>query len=180
MILKNGEGTERLPDWNLMEINIKRKFPKVDAQRMIVNYQILYYRVKFLDWPLWTKYKNRKLRLYSPTEKLFKASYELGGDLNDFGAWDAFLNCDNRMVLEEAVKWIDIAIKYDPRNGAFHDTKANLLHKLGRTKQAIAVQEIAVKLDPKDEWKQSALIKMKMGDLLGKRLSKTQLKYRTN
>lgn len=59
-------------------------------------------------------------------------------------AWDAFLACTDTTVLVRALAWSELSLELQPKHVEYLDTKANLLHKLGRTTEAIAWQEKAV------------------------------------
>ena len=69
------------------------------------------------------------------------------GALNNF-AWILFENTDNKEYLLEAIKWTEIVIAKSPNPGVM-DTKANLLFKLERKKEAIKIQTEAIELGKK-------------------------------
>ena len=69
------------------------------------------------------------------------------GALNSF-AWILFENTDNKEYLLEAIKWTEIVIAKSPNPGVM-DTKANLLFKLERKKEAIKIQTEAIELGKK-------------------------------
>src|SRR5258706_3593302 len=63
-------------------------------------------------------------------------------------AWDVFLNCNDKQVLRIALAWSDLSIKIDTHdpNIQYLDTRANILYKLGRVREAIAQEENAIKM----------------------------------
>lgn len=64
-------------------------------------------------------------------------------EINDI-AWDyIFMHCDNRMILNEALKWMKRATN-NSLNGEALDTYANLLYKTGKTENALAWENKAV------------------------------------
>jgi predicted RNA polymerase sigma factor len=66
----------------------------------------------------------------------------------------------------EALEWSKKSFK-DKENPMFMDTYANILHKMGRTKEAIEVQEKAVAMTTDEASKkelQETLDKMKKGE----------------
>lgn len=172
VVLENGKPLINNPDWDKIILTIRQKYPKVDAKHLMLGYQINYYHSIAPDWDLWAKYKDERIGLYRPNTpdelNMFAAT-----ELNTLGAWDAFLSCSQPDVLEKALVWIDEALAISPKSVSYLDTKANLLYKLGRTKEAIALQQKAVKLDEDDSIKNNrrpdesismALKKMKNGE----------------
>jgi len=76
-------------------------------------------------------------------------------------AWDAFQHCTDKTVLKSALKWINLSISINPdienvKSGnigladALIDTKANLLYKLGRVRDAIKTETSINKIDKTD------------------------------
>jgi len=61
-------------------------------------------------------------------------------------AWDFFENVTNKKDLEKALVWSKRSLEINPENHAGMDTYANLLYKLGRTKEAIAAEKEALDL----------------------------------
>lgn len=149
-ILHDGAVMQKKPNWDKMQHSIKKQFKKVDAVQLMLSYKIGFYRRKQLNWKLWAQYKEERLRLFPPNQEKINQGWEAIGDLNQFGAWDAFLWCPDTSVLNIALKWIDIAIKFVPTTITYLDTKANLLYKLGRRAEALELQKKATELDPKD------------------------------
>lgn len=162
-IIEKEKSFVHYPNWEKIQDNIRMKFDRIDARLLVLDYKIKYYRYKFLDWKLWAKYKNDKIKLYPPTIDSYKADWKVGGDLNQFGAWDAFLNCNDKRILKQALRWINLALKFNGNNANYMDTKANLLYKLGQNEMAVKLQQRAVTLDPGSKWKNDALAKMKSG-----------------
>lgn len=65
-------------------------------------------------------------------------------ELNSY-AWTVFDNCKDMTCVTEALDWSKRSFK-DKENPMFIDTYANILHKLGRTQEAIQWEEKAVAL----------------------------------
>jgi len=78
-------------------------------------------------------------------------------------AWAFFEQINDRKALEEAAKWSKASLAAKDPN--FMDTYANLLHKLGRTAEAIQWQEkaIAAATTGQKEGLRATLAKMKKG-----------------
>lgn len=86
-------------------------------------------------------------------------------ELNSY-AWAVFENCKDMTCVTEALEWSKKSFK-DKENPMFMDTYANILHKMGRTKEAIEVQEKAVAMTTDEASKkelQENLDKMKKGE----------------
>ena len=71
-------------------------------------------------------------------------------------AWNAFEECNDDAILNRALAWSEVSIalckiladeKREPINVQLLDTRANLLHKLGRTAEAIVQEEEAIAID---------------------------------
>ena len=84
--------------------------------------------------------------------------------LNSF-AWAIFENCDDPACVESALVWSKKSFE-EIEDAAFIDTYANLLHKLGKTEEAIEWQEkaIAAVEDVDKAEYQATLDKMKKGE----------------
>jgi tetratricopeptide (TPR) repeat protein len=81
-------------------------------------------------------------KLYA--EKYCDDAFELNGI-----AWYYFENESDPKKLKAALKWTDKALKME-RAWFILDTKANILHALGRNKEAKAVAEEAIALAKKE------------------------------
>lgn len=140
-LYKNNQPIFKKPDWHSISAIIRKKYPKVDVKDLVLNYQVAYYW-QVNDCPQWAIYKNEKIKSYGPEP----AGMEILVELNDLGAWQAFLRCTDEKVLEKALEWIGLAIRLSELtpNISFLDTRANLLYKLGRVNEAIAQEEKAV------------------------------------
>ncbi len=115
--------------WGPLYENIKKKYPLMDVDRLVLDYQVEYYK-RIKDWWNWAEHKNKRLKSYPPS--VGYAEWEL----NTYGAWVAFLNSNDSRVLGISLNWIDSLQRFEKRLGFQElDTKANLLYKLaGRTR----------------------------------------------
>jgi hypothetical protein len=84
------------------------------------------------------------------------------GDLNSI-AWAVFQGCPDMTCVSDILNWSKGLKTADP---AFMDTYANVLYKLGKKDEAIALETKAVSLTPDAEKGdlQSTLDKMKKGE----------------
>ena len=154
------------PDWEKIALAVLKKYPKVNIDNELLSKKVQLYRMAS-NWRLYSKYKTDYIKVVQPKNPFF--------DLNA-PAWDVFVNCKDTVVLKRAVEWADLAIKINGADMQSMDTKANLLHKLGKTLDAIRTEEkaieIAYKYAPRDgsgnpflvkEFRQT-LDKMKRGE----------------
>src|SRR5258708_17281098 len=160
-VLKNGKAVAKYPDWKKMQDAITKKYKAVDAKLLVLRDKINYYHNSWLDWRLWAKYKDEMIRTYPPTSPY---GLQIYGDINMYGAWDAFLHCPDQTVLLKALEWIDIALKLEGSQSDYLGTKANLLYKLGRKDQALSFEKEALALTPDDKEKNDYYKKMQLGD----------------
>ncbi|WP_286650397.1 thioredoxin family protein [Sphingobacterium hotanense] len=148
--------------WNSEEDNlasvlaeVEKKYSEINIKDHISSFKTQYYLKK----------KNY------PAFKEAVESYIAAADgkvdpsvLNSF-AWSIFENCDDPACVEAALSWSKKSIENN-EDPALLDTYANLLHKSGKTKEAIEWQEKAIAkadADSKADY-QLTLEKMKKGE----------------
>lgn len=142
--------------WNKIGAWLKGSYTNRQADSLVYLGKISYIKEK-KDWPAyWT--------LYIDNAEKYGNSTILQKNTN---AWELFLHCDTKSELEKALSWSKETLK-DTNNNSYYayiDTYANLLYKLGRTKEAIAWSEKALILSTEKEKAsyQSTLDKMKNG-----------------
>jgi thioredoxin-related protein len=146
--------TKPKPNWKKIYSSIAGKYSKVNLDDFFLDQQIKYYQVAG-DWRSYIKYVERKMKKYPPRVggKLFGPQFGDAGGINLY-AWNMFLYCADKKLLKSALKWSDISIKLETRPGAitnFMDTKANLLYKMGRSKDAIELEEKVIERNPSSE-----------------------------
>ena len=142
-------------DWKTIDANLKKKYPAY-ASEVSLQGKVVYYQFT-KDWDNFAKYVTSYMKQYGA--KVAPA------ELNEY-AWTVFENCKDMTCVTEALEWSKRSFK-DKENPMFIDTYANLLHKMGRTKEAIEWQEKAVSLVKNDNEKtqyQQTLDKMKKGE----------------
>ena len=141
-----------VPDWAVMQSELAAKYPKL-ADELIAKSKVIYYANK----------KDAENSVNSIVAYMKKYSDKASPmDLNQF-AWTIFESCKDMKCVEEALEWSkrSFAENQDPN---FMDTYANLLYKLGRKDEAIAVQEKAVSLAKDKKPLEETLNKMKKGE----------------
>jgi thioredoxin-related protein len=148
------------PDWEMINEAIKAKYNSYYAERNTVDAKVRWYREKE-DW------KNYTRHLVQQADFAIKNN---DARMNDFfylnsTAWDVFQYSKNKSELRKALLWIERAISLTPKDllAAIIDTKANLLYKLGRTEEAITLEEQAITLSPEPGEFLKNIDKMKKG-----------------
>ena len=103
---------------------------------------------------------NKAIALYPPTPNGYKFATKtmLGNffqrdDWNlNAAAWDVFLYCMNKSILKMALRWSNVSILVAGTDNEINpidqyiDTKANLLYKIGKIKEAIVTEEKAYEI----------------------------------
>jgi hypothetical protein len=142
------------PDWSALSATLSKKYPK-HYKQVIYGGKTDYYQSK----QSWAKFAPAAMQYVKEFGNKLSPD-----DLNNY-AWQIFDHCKDMACVAEAVKWSKRSIdaKPDPN---FMDTYANLLHKAGRTKEAIEIEEKAMGMVEGDEKKsyQLNIDKMKKGE----------------
>jgi thioredoxin-related protein len=152
----NKEGS--IPRWNWIAKSIKRKYGIKYADRIVLDAKIRWYR-KNKNWPKYINFMVTRVEKYG--------AFGIGildFDLNNH-SWDIFLYSHKKAFLKKALIWSDSAVRMnnDGNKASWMDTYANLLYKLGRKEEAIAVETKAAELNSKDELIRETLSKMRKG-----------------
>jgi tetratricopeptide (TPR) repeat protein len=160
-LFKNGDPVMKDVDWNKLQHAISKKYKKIDARLMVMDYRIFYYR-KLKEWNKYVKFIIEKVDAYgtsvsNPGEEDF--------DLNNY-AWEVFLHSKDGKELNKALRWSDtaIAICKNANVSNWMDTKANILYKLGKRNEAIALEEKAAAMDPGSNEIKRILAKMRRNE----------------
>jgi thioredoxin-related protein len=142
-LFRDGKALPQKPDWKKLEQNIKTRYPKIDAQKLVLNEKINYYR-RIEDWNLYTFYKSEQIKQAPPKVVGMDIFFALNSP-----AWDAFLNCSDPKALKRALEWSELSLKLEKRENQvqFLDTKANLQYKLGKVEEAITTEQEAIALE---------------------------------
>ncbi len=133
-LVKNGTATNKNPNWKTLEDIIEKKYHLPDIRGMMYQQKLDYYRTYNTNWRLWADVIDEVHRFNPPVND---GGLGIFTSLN-MPAWDAFLNCPDRSVLERALKWSDLSIKLEQPHPSipYLDTRAQLLYKLGRVNEA--------------------------------------------
>lgn len=146
------------PDWQSMYIRLKKSLDVQYAKRNVINAKVKFYHQK-KDWGNYAKSLVRKVENIG----YMNFPYQNLGLLNlNNMAYEIFLFSNKKKELEKALLWSELVIKVSPTPNRI-DTKACLLYKIGRRKEAIALQEYAFSLAPDNKNIKTTLDKMKEG-----------------
>ncbi|MES2332454.1 MAG: thioredoxin fold domain-containing protein [Bacteroidota bacterium] len=144
-------------DWDAISASVHARDSK-NADEMLAKGKMVYFQ-NTKDWPAYTA----ELGLFM-TKFGEKAT---AAELNSY-AWTVFDNCKDMACVNLALGWSERSIKDEKMPGVYMymDTYANILHRIGRTKEAIQWQEKALALAPDGakETYTATLNKMKKGE----------------
>jgi thioredoxin-related protein len=152
----NSPATER-PNWEGMMHTISTKYNEAYAKIILLDTKINWYSYK-KDWPELIKYQFEKLETNA-----FDTTYMGMVRINNMLYGNVFMHCDDTAILNKALQWEGIIIKKYPKEGTYLDTYANLLYKLGRTSEALDLEEKALQLEPGNEETKANYMKIKKG-----------------
>jgi thioredoxin-related protein len=146
--------TARKPDWHNIRETVLNQYGKEYFNILFPDAEIRFYE-SAKDWKNYMKYVNQKIKKYPPKRdgRLFGPFFGDKWHLNNY-AWTLFRSCNNKRILKKAIPWSDIVINLEDRpvlKANYMDTKANLLYKMGKVKDAIELQEAAVELSKDDK-----------------------------
>jgi len=144
-LLKDGNPVFEKPDWDKISFIVHKKYEKVNAELLVLNYKIQYYEL-LKDWPKYAKMIIVKVDNYGALGPVSDIDF----NLNNY-AWEIFLHSTDIVELTKALAWSDSAIKLNnnANKANWMDTKANLLYKLGRVEEAIALENKIIAMEPK-------------------------------
>jgi hypothetical protein len=144
-VLKSAQQTKKEPDWKSLSVSLVKKAEGKHAENILVDAKHIWY-CTIKDWDKACDYEIIKFQRRD-LKKL--PEDQVCPELNTI-AWKVFLYSFNKKQLEQGLSWIDEAIVLDENkqkpSAMRMDTKANLLYKLGRKAEAIALQEKTVML----------------------------------
>jgi thioredoxin-related protein len=141
-LVENANSHNLIPEWEYLFNIIKLKYDIVYAKENIVDMKVAWYESKE-DWINYTKYLVEQMDRTFENNKSWLS-------LNS-SAWTVFTYSFNNAELEKALLWVNksiILLQDESKIPGVMDTKANILYKLGKIDEAIAVYEAIVKLKP--------------------------------
>ena len=154
--------THSEPRWAKLKKTINREYAAEYAEKNIILGKVSFYK-SAKEWQKYAKYlvvrfKKAGIINYPPNSGTFST-------LNNL-AFEVFTYSSKRGELKMALAWVNRALSMGqsshPSPFAL-DTKANLLYKLGKSKEAISIETECVKLAPANKEIQNNLEKMTTG-----------------
>ena len=156
ILFPKGKQAPEFPDWDAALKAASAKYPK-EAPEAIAFYKINTYQRKG-DW------KN-----FGPAVVEYMKAYgnaSTTSQMNAF-AWTVFENCEDMACVASALDWSKQSFA-ENNNPQFMDTYANLLHKSGKTKEAIKwetkAKELAIKAGEDGNDYAETIVKMEKGE----------------
>jgi thioredoxin-related protein len=145
-------GDNRPPDWDSVHAKIAARLP-AEADELTLRIKINFYRGR-KDWPNFETAIVAYMKTYS--------DHITDAELNDL-AWSVFQSCPDMTCVSEVLDW-GKRLK-DDSDGSLVDTYANILYKLGKKDDAIALETKAISIVPDADkgTLQETLDKMKKG-----------------
>jgi thiol-disulfide isomerase/thioredoxin len=135
----------------------KAKYPTVDLNKSTELLQVQFYQ-NTKNWP---KFQSSVLAYMK------KYGTEVDGSMLNSFAWTVFENCEDAECVASAMAWSKRSVEdTKSKEPAFLDTYANLLYKMGKKDEAIAMQKQAIALVPAAEKAtyEATLDKMQKGE----------------
>ncbi|HWB92558.1 MAG TPA: TlpA disulfide reductase family protein [Puia sp.] len=145
-------GDNRPPNWKALHARIAAHLP-AEADELTARIKVNYYRDK-KDWPKFETAMVAYMKGYGAKMSDM--------DLNNI-AWAVFQNCPDMTCVADILDWSKHLS--ETNNPAYLDTYANILYKLGKKEDAIALEEKALSIDASDKANYQATIdKMKKSE----------------
>lgn len=147
------------PQWRQLEKRIAENYGALYAQKNVLEGRVKYYKTR-KNWKKYIKYFIRQQEMDGIESWIGLAR---GFDLNN-DAFEVFKYDDNKRDLEKALSWVNRAlVGADALDPQTMDTKANLLYKLGKKAEGLALEEKSHSLSPRDKDIAASYEKMKNG-----------------
>jgi thioredoxin-related protein len=156
LLFPKGQKPNPNPDWDAASKAASAKYP-VYAGEAVSFYKINNYQRKG-DWKNFGPAVVEYMKAYGSTASDMQ--------MNSF-AWTIFENCDDMACVANALDWSKQSFA-KTNNHQFMDTYANLLHKSGKTKEAIKwetkAKELAIKAGEDGSDYAETIVKMEKGE----------------
>ncbi len=160
-LLATGVNENRAPDWEKSTHAIQKKYERIYADYDLNQARIRWYSYK-KDWKNYAKYLVQQIEIQIVEKELPPAPWAMYYLNNN--AFDVFKYSNNKKELEKALSWFNQELPNSDKPFAeYVDTKANLLYKLGRKREAVELEGQATALAPDDKEIRANFEKMKKG-----------------
>lgn len=140
------------PNWNQLELKLVTQYRSLGEEVFLIAKTT--HLLNQQDWPNFVATASSLIEKYR--ENITSTT------LNNY-AWAIFENVSDTNLLKTALIWSRYSLDDDIQAGKY-DTYANLLHKIGRQKEAIQWEQKAVNMHPGPTVYQETLEKMKRGE----------------
>jgi hypothetical protein len=145
-------GPDAKPDWNELEKKIVPQYGSLGEEILYQAKAIHYINQK--DWENFVP---------AASDLIGKYRKSVSSDMLNNFAWAVFENISDTTDLQSALLWSKYSLE-EQQEPIMIDTYANLLHKLGKQKEAVEWEQKAVELQPGETTFKDALEKMKKGE----------------
>ncbi|ACU57567.1 glycoside hydrolase family 2 sugar binding [Chitinophaga pinensis DSM 2588] len=140
------------PDWNVLEKKLVNKYNAPGEEILLTAKST--HMLNRKDWPNFVASTSALVNKYGQNMSTTT--------LNNY-AWTIFENVSDTSLLKEALVWSRASLQ-DEISPDKYDTYANLLHKIGRQKEAVEWEQKAVDMQPGPNVFTQTLEKMKRGE----------------
>jgi tetratricopeptide (TPR) repeat protein len=142
-----------IPKWNSVD-SIIHRYPQLDGEFILGNCVVYYINAT-------RRNEKNALKNFIEVAEKYVDRYHTGA--YNTWAWEIFEATTDKKDLGKALEWSSKAILENPDDANSFDTYANILHKLGRTEEAIIWEEKAIAINPNESIFKEVLQKMKAG-----------------
>jgi thioredoxin-related protein len=148
-VVKQAAKAMKEPNWHQLENRLALRYNVEMAKKLVLEGRINFYSAT-REWSDYSKYYIRQQK-QNGIEKKMSSFGSDATNLNN-SAYEVFQYSSKRRELKEALEWVNRAIKVSasPYPDAM-DTKANLLYKLGKTAEGLALEQRAHELAPRNK-----------------------------
>lgn len=148
---KRLNNSDKRPNWQKLYLQLKKQFGNAIASRNVLNAKMSWYSINN-DWANLIKCYVEKIEKFGLLTDGLMAKM----DLNNTVYYLIFMHSNDKVVLNKAIKWMEILLQRESNHSEFRDlepeaidTYAGLLYKTGRTRDAIEQERKAEALDKK-------------------------------
>lgn len=142
-IINVAKDRNKEPAWEKIARDIRKKFGSDYAKRLVLNARVDFYKLK-KEWLQYSKYLVQKVQM-EKEQRL--SNYSSSTFLNQY-AWEIFLYSNRKQDLRKALGYSNRSLQLIDSShynvGSYLDTKANILYKLDRTDEAMAIEEQSI------------------------------------
>jgi thioredoxin-related protein len=157
--VNDGIGHVKEPNWRRIGKRITTRYGSNYAASNLLKGHVEYYKAR-KEWAEYSKYFIKQIE--ASDVQNWPAGVMVSHALNN-DAYEVFLYSLDKEDLEKALAWADRALSMNGNDPITLDTKANLLYKLGRKSEGLALEEQSYKRAPNDKGIEANYTKMKSG-----------------